>query len=46
MSLLFTAASVEAAPRAGLAMGALLTWATGLVSMLRIKTMAGAAPDV
>ncbi|MEO8081013.1 MAG: MFS transporter [Caldimonas sp.] len=38
MTLLFTVASVEAAPRVGLAIGALLTLLAGLVSTLRVKT--------
>jgi len=37
MSLLFTVASVDAAPRVGLGIGAVLTFAAGLVSMLRVK---------
>ena len=40
MSLLFTVASAEAAPRIGLAMGALLTLAAGLASTLRVKSTA------
>ncbi len=37
MSLLFTVASVESAPRIGLGVGALLTLLAGLVSLLRVK---------
>ena len=37
MSLLFTVASVDAAPRVGLGIGAVLTLAAGLVSVLRVK---------
>jgi DHA2 family multidrug resistance protein-like MFS transporter len=37
MSLLFTLASVDSAPRVGLGMGAVLTLAAGLVSLLRVK---------
>ena len=40
MSLLFTVASAEAAPRIGLAMGALLTLAAGLASTLRVRSTA------
>ena len=40
MSLLFTVASAEAAPRIGLAMGALLALAAGLASTLRVKSTA------
>ncbi len=36
MSLLFTVACVESAPRVGLGIGALLTLAAGLVSVLRV----------
>ncbi len=43
MSLFFTIASVDAAPRIGLGIGALLTLAAGLVSTLRIGTAAGNA---
>ena len=39
MSLLFTVASVESAPRVGLAIGAVLTLAAGLVSVLRVKPL-------
>ncbi len=39
MSLLFTVASVDAAPRVGLGIGAVLTFAAGLVSMLRVKPL-------
>jgi DHA2 family multidrug resistance protein-like MFS transporter len=35
MSLLFTMASVDAAPRVGLGIGAVLTLVAGLVSTLR-----------
>ena len=37
MSLLFTVASVESAPRVGLGIGAVLTLVAGLVSVLRVK---------
>ena len=37
MSLLFTGASVELAPRVGLGIGAVLTLAAGLVSLLRLR---------
>ena len=37
MTLLFTAASVEAAPRIGLAVGAALTLAAGLLSLMRVR---------
>jgi len=37
ISLLFTVASTEAAPKIGLALGALLTLSAGLVSTLRVK---------
>ncbi|MEJ7685973.1 MAG: MFS transporter [Variovorax sp.] len=37
MSLLFTVASAEVAPRIGLALGALLTLSAGLVSTLRVE---------
>jgi MFS transporter, DHA2 family, multidrug resistance protein len=39
MSLLFTVASVESAPRVGLGIGAALTLTAGLVSVLRIQPM-------
>jgi DHA2 family multidrug resistance protein-like MFS transporter len=39
MSLLFTVASVESAPRVGLGIGAVLTLLAGLVSVLRVKPM-------
>ena len=39
MSLLFTVASVESAPRVGLGIGAVLTLAAGLVSLLRVKPL-------
>lgn len=39
MSLLFTVASVESAPRVGLGIGAALTLAAGLVSVLRVKPL-------
>jgi len=39
MSLLFTVASVESAPRVGLGIGAVLTLAAGLVSVLRVKPL-------
>ena len=39
MSLLFTVASVESAPRVGLGIGAVLTLVAGLVSVLRVKPM-------
>ena len=42
MSLLFTVASVESAPRVGLGIGAVLTLAAGLVSVLRVKPLMGA----
>ncbi len=37
MSLLFTVAPVESAPRVGLGIGAMLTLAAGLVSLLRVR---------
>ena len=37
MSLLFTVASVESAPRVGLGIGAVLTLVAGFVSVLRVK---------
>jgi DHA2 family multidrug resistance protein-like MFS transporter len=40
MSLLFTMASDGAAPRVGLAFGAVLTLAAGLVSMRRVRPRA------
>ena len=40
MSLLFTVAPAEAAPRIGLALGALLTLSAGLVSRLRVEAAA------
>jgi MFS transporter, DHA2 family, multidrug resistance protein len=39
MSLLFTVASVNAAPRVGLGIGAMLTLVAGLVSLLRVKPL-------
>ncbi|MDW5442843.1 MFS transporter [Polaromonas sp. SM01] len=39
MSLLFTVASTDAAPRIGLGIGAVLTLAAGFVSMLRVAPM-------
>ena len=39
MSLLFTLASVESAPRVGLGIGAVLTLAAALVSVLRVKPL-------
>ena len=39
MSLLFTVASADAAPRVGLGIGAVLTLAAGLVSTLRVRPM-------
>ncbi len=39
MSLLFTVASVESAPRVGLGIGAVLTLVAGLVSVLRVKPL-------
>jgi DHA2 family multidrug resistance protein-like MFS transporter len=39
MSLLFTVASVESAPRVGLAIGAGLTLLAGLVSLLRVEPL-------
>ena len=38
MSLLFTVASADVAPRIGLALGALLTLLAGLVSLLQGKS--------
>ena len=40
MSLLFTVASADVAPRVGLGIGAVLTLAAGLVSTLRVRPMA------
>jgi DHA2 family multidrug resistance protein-like MFS transporter len=42
MSLLFTVASVESAPRLGLAIGAVLTLLAGLVSVLRVQPLRAA----
>jgi len=39
MSLLFTVASVESAPRVGLGIGAVLTLVAGLVSVLRVQPL-------
>jgi DHA2 family multidrug resistance protein-like MFS transporter len=39
MSLLFTVAFVDSAPRVGLGIGAVLTTAAGLVSVLRVKPL-------
>src|SRR6185369_8514818 len=39
MSLLFTVASVDAAPRVGLGFAAVLTLVAGLVSMLRVTPL-------
>jgi MFS transporter, DHA2 family, multidrug resistance protein len=39
MSLLFTVASVDSAPRVGLGIGAVLTLVAGLVSLLRVKPL-------
>ncbi len=39
MSLLFTVASVDSAPRVGLGIGAVLTLAAGLFSVLRVKPL-------
>jgi len=39
MSLLFTVASVESAPRVGLGIGAVLTLVAGFVSVLRVKPL-------
>jgi DHA2 family multidrug resistance protein-like MFS transporter len=39
MSLLFTVASVESAPRVGLGIGAVLTLRAGLVSVLRVQPL-------
>ena len=46
MSLLFTMASVDAAPRIGLGIGAVLTLAAGMVSILRARPMTSVAPSV
>jgi MFS transporter, DHA2 family, multidrug resistance protein len=46
MTLLFTLTSIDAAPRSGLAVGAALTLAAGLVSTLRGRLMVLASPDV
>lgn len=46
MTLLFILTSVDAAPRIGLGIGAALTLAAGLVSMLRVRPLARTAPDV
>jgi MFS transporter, DHA2 family, multidrug resistance protein len=46
MTLLFTLTSVDVAPRLGLALGAALTLAAGLISTLRIGPMARTAPGV
>jgi DHA2 family multidrug resistance protein-like MFS transporter len=43
MSLLFTVASVESAPRVGLGIGAVLTLLAGLVSLLQVKPMTTSA---
>ena len=40
MTLLFTVASADAAPRTGLALGALLTLSAGLVSLRRVEATA------
>jgi DHA2 family multidrug resistance protein-like MFS transporter len=39
MTLLFTLASVDAAPQIGLGIGAVLTFVAGLVSTLRVSPM-------
>ena len=44
MSLLFTVASVETAPRVGLGIGAVLSLAAGLVSVLRVQRLAEPKP--
>lgn len=44
MSLLFTVASVESAPRVGLGIGAVLTLVAGFVSVLRVKPLAETRP--
>ncbi len=46
MSLLFTLTSADAAPRTGLAIGAVLALSGGIVSTLRIGKAAGDAPGV
>ncbi len=46
MTLLFTLTSVDAAPQVGLAIGAALTLAAGLMSTLRIASTAPSAPGV
>jgi DHA2 family multidrug resistance protein-like MFS transporter len=45
MTLLFTWSSIEAAPRIGLAIGAILTLAAGLVSLLRARSGDRALPS-
>ncbi len=44
MSLLFTVASVESAPRVGLGIGAALTLVAGFVSVLRVKPLQETSP--
>ena len=44
MSLLFTVASVESAPRVGLGIGAVLTLMAGFVSVLRVKPLRETSP--
>jgi len=44
MSLLFTVASVDSAPRVGLGIGAVLTLVAGLVSVLRVKPLRETRP--
>lgn len=44
MSLLFTVASVESAPRVGLGIGAALTLVAGFVSVLRVKPLRETGP--
>ena len=44
MSLLFTVASVESAPRVGLGIGAVLTLMAGFVSVLRVKPLRETRP--
>ena len=46
MSLLFTLASAELAPRIGLGIGSVLTLAAGLVSVLRVKPSASNATAI
>jgi DHA2 family multidrug resistance protein-like MFS transporter len=46
MSLLFTLAPVEVAPRVGLGSGAVLTLVAGLISTLRVRTAAMSEPIV